>query len=514
MEEREKWKIVLIDDEQDIREVVSLDLTDAGYQVFTAEDGATGISLVEEVSPQIVITDIRMPGIDGIQVLSNIKDKIPNTQIIVVTAFGEIDIAVRALQLDASDFITKPINPEALHMALKRARERYLAVISLAEYTHLLEQENAHTAAELNQAIAFQKNLTECSMDGILACDSVEMVMTCNRSLLRLLGYDRNEILQKKTLEQLFVDNNYQRFKAALMGEKYGGPGKLVLFETCLQDSSGEKTPVQVSATMLPESNRQGGVVCFFRDLRDVRRLEREMADQARILHQDKMMSLGRLAASVVHEINNPLSGILNYLRLMARIIERGPLSDDKQDKFKSYLELVEKETSRCSRIVANLLTFSRKSEPTFTPIQLEPLIEQCVNLSRHKLELSNIDLDVNLDASLPPVMADINQLQQCIINLIFNAIDAMDDGGTLSINVTADNREPLVTIAVKDTGKGIPPENLSRIFDPFFTTKQEGYGVGLGLSTVFGIMERHHGAVEVSSPPERGSEFRLKLPV
>ena len=170
-------------------------------------------------------------------------------------------------------------------------------------------------------------------------------------------------------------------------------------------------------------------MVCFFRDLREIHRLEREIADQARILHQDKMMSLGRLAASVVHEINNPLFGILNYLQLMSRILKRGPLDEDQTEKFQRYLDIVENETSRCSQIISSLLTFSRKSPPSFDQVQIDDLLKRCEILSQHKLELSNIDLAHAVEPGTPPVYGDFNQLQQCIFNLIFNAIDAMPDG-------------------------------------------------------------------------------------
>jgi two-component system NtrC family sensor kinase len=237
------------------------------------------------------------------------------------------------------------------------------------------------------------------------------------------------------------------------------------------------------------------------------------MADQARILHQDKMMALGRLAASVVHEINNPLSGILNYLRLMMRIVQQGPLSDDRREKFDRYLHLVESETWRCSQIVSSLLDFSRRSPPSFGQVNLDELIRRCMLLSQHKLELSRIRLETNIQPDLPAVHGDFNQLQQCIINLIFNAIDAMPDGGMLTLNADYDSASKTVVITVKDSGPGIPAENLPSIFEPFFTTKHEGHGLGLGLSTVFGIIERHGGRVEVQSQPAEGAIFLLKLP-
>lgn len=378
MAESGNWKILIIDDEEDIREVVALTLEDTGYQVFTAGDGESGVRLCESLGPQIVITDIRMPKMDGIQVLETIKTRLPDTEVIVVTAFGEMDVAIKALQLDASDFITKPINNQALHLALKRAQDRYASKKALKDYTALLE---------------------------------------------------------------------------------------------------------------------------------------REVEDQARILHQDKLMSLGKLASSVVHEINNPLSGILNYIRLMTRIMRRGPLPEDRREKFMTYLDLVESETDRCSHIVSSLLAFSRKSPPAFGEVVIEELLNRCMALSRHKLELQNITIVPEIEPNIPKVIGDFNQMQQCVINLIFNAIDAMPDGGTLTLEARYAPPVGNIDIVVHDTGHGIAKDDLPHIFEPFFTTKNEGYGVGLGLSTIFGIMERHKGTVDVHSDPGQGATFTLHFP-
>ena len=149
------WKIVLIDDEEDIREVMAIALQDAGYSVETAADGATGLQLCKIIYPQIVITDIRMPGMDGLQVLGSLKKKSPDIEVIVATAFGEMDVAIQALQLDASDFITKPISDEALHLALKRAKARFSSKKQLKDYTALLEREKAETSRELFKTLSF-----------------------------------------------------------------------------------------------------------------------------------------------------------------------------------------------------------------------------------------------------------------------------------------------------------------------------------------------------------------------
>jgi PAS domain S-box-containing protein len=514
MERHAGWKIVLIDDEDDIREVMTIALKDAGYSVQTAADGATGLHLCETNPPQIVITDIRMPGMDGIQVLKSLKSKNPDIEVIVATAFGEMDLAIKALQLDASDFITKPISDDALYLALNRARDRYTSRKKIKDYTALLEMERAVTIQELIKSVTFQRNLIDSSMDGILGCDQKGTVVTYNQAMERMLGYSATDVLRRMTFDQFFPAGRAASLKEELSAANYGGKNRLFLYETALQNQSGREVPVQVSATTISvEDSESGGLVCFFRDLRDIHKLEQEVSDQARILHQAKMMSLGRLAASVVHEINNPLSGILNYLRLMNRIVSQGPLAEDRREKFKRYLDLVEKEISRCSQIVSSLLSFSRVSPPDFGPIQIDELLRRCTLLSQHKLELSNIRLESCIPEKLPPVKGDLNQLQQCVINLIFNAIDAMPDGGTLNLDCRHDPDRDVVMIVVKDSGQGIHAEDLPHIFEPFYTTKKEGYGVGLGLSTVYGIIERHRGDITVESRPGEGAAFTIELP-
>jgi len=508
------WKVVLVDDEADIRDVTAITLEDAGYRVTTAENGAEGLNIIERVSPQIVITDIRMPQMDGIQLLEAVKNRFPDIEVVVATAYGEMNLAIQALQLDASDFITKPINDEALHMALQRARERYSARRQLRDYTRILEIQQAHTVEQLARTVAFQKNLIESSMDGIVGCDADGRVVIYNRSMETLLGISRAKVLEQPAFDDLFAAGEAAKLRRALAGDQYGGRRQLFLYETHLIDGNGRPVPVQVSAAVLSDGDQASGWVFFFRDLRRIRQLEREMADQAGILHQDKMMALGRLAASVAHEINNPLSGILNYIRLMIRIARRGPLAADQQEKFCAHLDLVEKETERCSQIVSGLLTFSRKSPPSLGVVDVNDLLNRCVLLSRHKLELSQIRLDTDIAASIPAIAGDYNQLQQCVLNLVFNAIDAMPDGGILTLEAFHDQETREAVIVVKDTGRGIRAEDLPHLYEPFYTTKSEGHGIGLGLSTVFGIIQHHNGRVEVDSAPGQGAVFSLRIPV
>jgi PAS domain S-box-containing protein len=511
--EQKEWKVLFVDDEEGIRKVMAITLADAGYRVLTAPDGETALELCLRESPQITITDIRMPGMDGIEVLRRIKEQDPNKEVIVVTAYGEIDIAIRALQLDASDFITKPIHTDAFLVALERAKERFTNRKELQDYTSILEERWMSTAEELARTFNFQKNLIDSSIDGILGCDKGGVVVTYNKSLERMLGYTKDEVVRTMSFSQLLAPGEAERFREALASEEFGGRNRLYLFEANFLSKKHDKIPVQLSATVLFEGDEEVGMVSFIRDLREMRRLEQQFADQARLLHQDKMMSLGRLAASVVHEINNPLAGILNYVRLMIKIMGRGAPNPEQMEKFQKYLGVVESETDRCSRIVGNLLAFSRKSKMEFAEVKMNEVLERSLMLSQHRMMLQNIEAKTDLDPKLPPIQGDFNQLQQCIINLLFNAIDAMPNGGTLVLASAFNTKMNVVEIKVSDTGFGIPKENLPRIFEPFFTTKTEGKGLGLGLSTVFGIVDRHKGTIEVRSEVGQGAAFIIRVP-
>jgi PAS domain S-box-containing protein len=512
MLDRIDWRILLIDDEEDIRDIVAVVLKDAGYRVETAVDGVSGMAACRQFSPHIVITDIRMPRMDGLEVLKQVKADHPEMEVIVATAFAEMSLAVKALQLDASDFVTKPIDDNALMVALNRAMQRYRDRRKIKDYTRFLEKGWDETTLELMETYAYQQKLIQSSMDGILGCDAQDRVITFNRSLEQMTGYTQVEVIGTRTLSDLFEPDAHTAFRKALENSEHGGPGQLALYETCIYTKEKAKVPVQLSATLIQEEGKIEGLVCFFRDLRQLRRLEREMADQARMLQQDKMISLGRLAASVAHEINNPLSGILNYLRLMARILDREPSDAPALAKFSRYLETAIEETDRCSQIVSHLLTFSRKSAGKKSPLPVNELLQRCAVLSRHRLELADIRLKVDTDNTPMRVLGDMNQLQQCIINLIFNAIDAMAQGGQLNLSAQVSEGEEQVRICVKDTGCGIPPQDKKKIFEPFYTTKKEGYGVGLGLSTTYGIVHQHGGHIEVESTPGKGSQFCIVL--
>ena len=230
---------------------------------------------------------------------------------------------------------------------------------------------------------------------------------------------------------------------------------------------------------------------------------------QAQLIQSEKMSSLGKLAASVAHEINNPLAGILTYAKLLIRMHEEGELSDQARDRAVRNLRLVERETERCTAIVRNLLDFARQRPPSLKGIDVSAVVAEALSLLGHRLQMQNVELVKDL-APMPPVLGDFGQLRQSFVNIALNACEAMNGGGKLT--VTTRPAGAMVELKMTDTGPGIAPEHLSRILDPFFTTKEKG--TGLGLSVVYGIIERHGGTLEVESHVGQGTTVIVRLPV
>ena len=288
----------------------------------------------------------------------------------------------------------------------------------------------------------------------------------------------------------------------------YGPPGKLTTSRINFVRKNGEKIPVNFSAAIIKEGDREIGSVGIFSDLREHERLCRELEQaQIQLVQAEKIASLGRLAAGVAHEINNPLAGILIYAdMLMKQIGDHPQLREDLQE--------IINQTLRSKEIVTRLLEFSRRSLGERVLSDVNKIIGQCTKLLGRQALFHDIKLVFDLDTDLPQVLGDPGQLQQVFTNLILNAAHAMHGKGRITISSCQDQESGHVVLKFSDTGPGIPRENIDKIFEPFFTTKTPGEGIGLGLSVVYGVIQRHGGSIEVETPPEGGAVFTMRLPL
>lgn len=245
-------------------------------------------------------------------------------------------------------------------------------------------------------------------------------------------------------------------------------------------------------------------------------RTEQLRTAHQKLLHSDRLASLGQLAASVAHEINNPISGVLNLSMLMQRILKVDGVPRERLPEFRKYLAQVVSETTRVGKIVSDLLAFSRRGKPQRVEADLNRIVKTTVAVVAHKLKLANVDVDFDLAEDLPAVPCDSSQIQQVVLNLVLNGAEATQPRSERRLAIRT-RRAPdgaSVTLSIADNGDGIRPENLGRIFDPFFTTKPEGKGVGLGLAVSYGIIEAHGGDIAVTNQPGQGATFTVTLPV
>ncbi len=231
------------------------------------------------------------------------------------------------------------------------------------------------------------------------------------------------------------------------------------------------------------------------------------------VLHVEKMASLGKMAAVVAHEVNNPLSGILTYAKLLRKWVESGQAEHEKREEAMQCLQLIAAESRRCGELIKNLLSLSRTAPMNVQLTDLHAVIDRSLLLVRHQLDLGGIELQLAVANDLPRIPCDPAQIEQVLIALIMNAIDAMPRGGNLWLDAHLSDDETEIEIQVRDDGAGIAPEILPHIFEPFLTTKETGHGVGLGLAISRGIVERHNGQIEVKSELGRGTTFVITLP-
>ena len=248
------------------------------------------------------------------------------------------------------------------------------------------------------------------------------------------------------------------------------------------------------------------------------RRVDEKTAElrqaQDQMVKVERMASLGKLAAVVAHEINNPLASVVTYSKVLLRRYAHRPDPTEEAHESLSILEAIASESARCGEIVSALLLFARRTGSQMEPADINQLVERSLFLIKHKMDLAQVKADLDLSSKLPLIMCDPAQIEQALLALCINAVEAMPNGGTLTVRTTPTTGGG-VEIAVEDNGVGIPEEVRAHIFEPFFTTKGEGEGkgLGLGLAVVYGIVQRHNGTIEVASEPGRGTRFTLTLP-
>ncbi|WDP88388.1 MAG: PAS domain S-box protein [Desulfobacter sp.] len=377
-------------------------------------------------------------------------------------------------------------------------------ISSIRDVTRTKSLEN-----ELIGVKEFISRVIYSSASAIVAADRQGKIELMNSVAKKLFGDFNGDSGKIKHVEQLYPPGRAKEIMKMLRDEKIGGRGKLIIPRTAIINAEGEEIEVEMSAAIIyDDKGNESATMAIYNDLKDKIKVEQELKiTQKQLAQSEKMASLGQLAAGVAHEVNNPLTGILFYASLL---MER----QDLDESAKEDLGYIVEDAQRCRNIVKSLLVYSRGMDSTKNIVQVNDIVEKSMKLIRDQKRFQNIRIKKYLSEDMMLVNADLNKMNQVIINMVMNAADAIEEEGTISLYTYRDKTIKKVFLEIKDTGKGIPHQNLSKIFDPFFTTKEVGKSTGLGLSIVYGIIEEHAGRISVKKTGAKGTTFIIELPL
>ncbi len=360
----------------------------------------------------------------------------------------------------------------------------------------------------LQRSNSMLRNLIRSSVDAIIAADTTGKILIFNEAATNITSYTETEALESLNIRDIYPQNEAYEVMRKLRSEEFGGSGKMKFCQLEILDRDAEAVPISLNAAIVYEDSREVATVGFFHDMREQLQMKEKLEKtQIQLLQAEKMASLGKLAAGVAHQLNNPLGGITLYAKL---ILEEYEL----EEGLRNDLDRILKDAERCKDTVKELLEFARQTRQLMQPSNINRAIERTIFLLERQILFQNIVIEKQLCADLPLVHCDIQQINHMLMNIILNAAQAMAGKGELRIQTKPGEEAGTIRIEISDTGPGICEEALPKIFEPFFTTKEEGQGTGLGLSLVYGIVKNHNGEIKAACGREGCTTFTIDLPV
>jgi PAS domain S-box-containing protein len=366
---------------------------------------------------------------------------------------------------------------------------------TLCIFTNVTHRFNLES--QIRQLDELERNLIQASMDGIIVNNMLGTILIFNQGAARILGYAPEEVIGKLNVSQLYPSRVAHEIKQKIYSPEFTGPEMLENYETEVRRKDGTLVPIWLSARILHEGDREVGIVGFFRDLRERKRLEEDL------LRSERLASLGKMVAHISHEIKNPLMTIGGFAGQVERLTG---LPEEARRKLK----LVRQEVQRLEKFLGDLSTFTKATPARKVLSDLPAMIREVAELMSSGFKEQGIEFRLRAPEDLPRFFFDAGQIRQVLINLFKNAQEAMPQGGNLTVEVKLHKDKVRLTVA--DTGHGIPPEHLTSLFTPFFSTKEGG--TGLGLTICRGLIEQHQGTIEIESDVERGTTCIIHLPL
>jgi len=481
-------KILVIDDEMVIREGCTRVLQKEGHEVETADNGELGLEKMSKAPADVVLLDLMMPGIDGFEVLENIRARWPETFVIIITGFATVEKAVQAMKNGAFDFLAKPFNPDYLRIVVSRA----LGQKKLTDEAEQLRVEKQLGLAAIMTERSRLRTIINCMESGVLVVDRDQTVLLHNPNLIRMLEIQTDPMIGKP------LTDGVTNLELCNMVQEVCIDGKTVSKEFAY----GEIGQGYLRAHCAPVQREDGkvlGSVTVFEDLSALKKVDQLKND---------------FVAMVSHELRAPLASV----EQMAYVLQGG-LAGDVGEKGQHLIERILVRTKELLQLVRNLLDLSRIETgmlvQNMDPVDIPELIEGVIEMVRPQAEAKNQTLTFNADEACECTIGDHDNLLGVFNNIISNAVKYTPENGNIDIRIKSDGS--FIKVDVKDSGVGIPSEDLSRVFDKFYRVKGKTRGItgsGLGLSVAKSIVEAHRGTVQVQSEENVGSQFSVALPV
>ncbi len=485
----QKTHVLIVDDEQVVRDGCHRVLSNKGYDVTTAESGQQALDILEDSPVDLMLLDLKMPGLSGEEVLEITSKKFPNIPVVIITGHGTIDTAVECMKKGAYDFITKPFQIDQFLLTITRAAEKR----KLEQKARQFEEENIRNLYDLNLEKSRLKTIINCMANGVMVTNRNFEVVLHNPALMRLVEATE-KIENPAPITKILNDESLIKTLKEIQ------EGDTSRDESISQEIKiGSNYLRAISAPALGPDHEIAGTVTVLEDITAFKQLDEMKSDFVNM---------------VVHELRSPLVAIR---QLNSVLIEglAGPLGD----KQKDFIDRGMKKIDSLLELINDLLDVAKIEAGKYVqhrvPTDIGEIIEQVVTLMEPRARDQNIELTFTCK-NLKPVQADPKNMEEVFNNLVSNAINYSPGGGKVS--VTAKGLGEYMEIKVSDTGVGIPEEEIPKIFDKFYRVKnpktRQVVGTGLGLPIVKGIVEAHQGTIEVDSKPDQGTTFRILLPV
>ncbi len=493
-----KYEILLVDDDPFILKSAGPALESEGYNVTTVDNGKEAVEMVAKNDFDLVLTDMVMESVDGMDVLKAVKEVNPDTMVIILTGYADMASAIDAFRLGVDDYIPKPSEPQEMYFRVKRCLEN----LEIKKRVKLAEE--ALRESEERFRMIFTN-----STDGIIVADpGTKKFIYVNPAICKTLGYTEEALTQMGVVDihpKNSLEHVLSGFEAQARGEKL-----LAMNIPCLK-KDGTIIYIDIKASMVKMGEKHS-VMGVFRDITERRHLE------AKLQQAQKMEAIGILSGGIAHDFNNLLSIITGNIELA---------KDDIKPEYgiSEFLDEAEEASLRAQKLTNQLITFSKGGAPVKKAGSIGVLVKKITNIA---LSNSKVKCEYFISNDLYAVEFDQGQMKHAVKNLIVNAVESMPDGGLIvlkaeNINISSETTEkslPLsegkyAKISIQDHGVGIPKEIFSKIFDPYFSTKEMGTqkGIGLGLATTYSIINRHGGHITVESEVGVGTTFTLFLP-